>query len=79
MAGWAVAVQDLAVGAGGGGGAVGVEAQVPAPAVDDGLVVEDAQGDQVGQLVRPPRERGMMWWISQTLAGWAHPGKAQCG
>src|SRR6516164_3183576 len=46
----AVAVQGAgAVGAGGGGGAVGVEPQVPAPPVDRDLVVEGAQGDQVGQ------------------------------
>jgi hypothetical protein len=32
-----------AIVAGGGGGAVGIETQVPAPAVNDGLVVEGAQ------------------------------------
>src|SRR6516164_3957089 len=49
VAGWAVAVQGAAVRAGGGGGAVGVQGQGPAPAVDDDLVVERAQGDQVPQ------------------------------
>jgi hypothetical protein len=38
-----------AIGAGGGGGAVGIETQVPAPAVNDGLVVEGAQRHQIVQ------------------------------
>src|SRR5215470_16866115 len=45
----AVAMQGPAVRAGGGGRAVGMQAQGPAPAVDDGQVVKGAQGDQVGQ------------------------------
>src|SRR5436190_1965681 len=50
VAGWAVAMEDApAIGAGGGGGAVGIETQAPAPAVDDGLVVEGAQRHQVVQ------------------------------
>ena len=45
-----VAVEGaLFVGAGGGGGAVGVQGEVPAPAVDGGEVVEGAEQDQVVQ------------------------------
>src|SRR5580658_9180551 len=46
--GRAVAVQDLgAVGVPGGGGAVGVQDELPAPAVDGDLVVEEAEEDAV--------------------------------
>src|SRR5215469_16200109 len=52
LAGWAVAVQGVTVGAGGGGGAVAVEPHGPAPTVDHDLVVEGAQGKQVVQRGR---------------------------
>ena len=51
--GWSVAVvRAPTVGAGGGGGAVGMQAQGPAPAVDDDQVVEGAQRHQVAQRGR---------------------------
>ena len=76
-----MAVQGAgAVGAGGGGGAVGVQAQYPAPAVDRDLVVEPAERDQIMQGGRPAEGSGDdVWWMSQTVAGWSQPGKAQCG
>src|SRR5215813_135767 len=49
LARWVVVAQDAAVGTGGGGGAVGVEAQRPAPGVDDDEVVEGADGTEVTQ------------------------------
>src|SRR5580693_7670472 len=58
--GWSVAVQGaLFVGAGGGGGAVGVQGEVPAPAVDGGEVVEGAEQDQVGQAGRTALAAGL--------------------
>ena len=45
--------QGPAVGAGGRGGAVGAASQGPAPAVDDGQVMEPAEQGQVGQGGRP--------------------------
>src|SRR6202035_6065092 len=51
--GWSVAVRDaLLARADGGDGAVGVQGEVPAPAVDGGEVVEGAEQDQVGQAGR---------------------------
>ena len=67
------------VGAGGGGGAVAVQGEFPAPAVDGGEVVEAHRGTRLGRLVGPPRDRGVMWWMSQAEAGWSQPGKAQYG
>ena len=49
VTGRAVAVEVAAGRAGGGGRAVGVQAQDPAPAVDDGEVVKGAERHQIGQ------------------------------
>ena len=37
------------------------------------------RGTRLGRLVGPPRDLGVMWWMSQTVDGWSQPGKAQCG
>ncbi len=55
----AVAVEDApAVGAGGCGSAIGVQAQGPAPAVNDDEVVKGAQSDQVMKGGGPARRTG---------------------
>src|SRR5207342_623780 len=53
-----VTVEGAAIRTGGGGGPVGVQAQDPAPAVDDDQVVERAQGDQVVQRGGPALRAG---------------------
>ena len=59
LGGWAVTVQGPgAVGAGRGDGPVGVEHDLPAPAVDRDQVVERAQQIRLTRQVFPPFDRG---------------------
>ena len=38
---------------------------------------KEHRGTRLSSAVGPPAARGIRWWMSQTLAGCSHPGKAQ--
>jgi len=71
-----VAAEDLAVGAAGLGGAVGVQDELPAPAVDADVVVELAQQHAAAGAGGAAVFLWVMWCTSHQAAGRPQRGQA---